>query len=203
MAFLRTLDGEGSGGLWDHRTWYPFLLAPFWLGGLLLVAGAGGAARRRGVGLALLGLSVGIAVLEAFYLGTEYLPFLTGVAGRIELVLAWVAVVAVLFLRRRGARSVSAVEATIAAQALLGVLHLLTLPSSQVRVWLSAFPLGEALAAVGTNFLPGFWIALAGLAVAALPAYVRGGQGFQSPSTKSNWSPSPSKSRTSSTSLRK
>ncbi len=169
------VGGALGSALWRERRWYPFLLAPVWVVALLAVAGPGAAAqaRRRAVGAALLGLSVALAVFEACYLGIEYAPLLPDLLGRAEVVLAWVVVVGLLFLRRRADRRIDAVEAHVAGQALLSVAHLLTLPSSQLRAWLSAFPLHRVLEALGENFRPAFWAATALLALSLAPVYLR------------------------------
>lgn len=175
-AVAHDLIGSGGGSLlWRERRWYPFLLAPLWLAALLLVAGpsVAAASRRRAVGAGLLAAAVALAAFEAFYLGIEYAPLLPGLLGRAEVVLAWLFVVALLFVRRRADRHLGAVEAHVAAQALLGVAHLLTLPSSQVRVWLGAFPLEAAATAMLTNFRPAFWAGCLLLALSVLPVYLR------------------------------
>ena len=86
-AALHDLAARGQGSrLWEVRRWYPYALAPLWIVALLLTGGAGAAAqRRRGwVGPALLVLAVALVVLEACYLGTEYLALLPGVLGTFD-----------------------------------------------------------------------------------------------------------------------
>lgn len=175
-AAAHDLLGSGGGSLlWRERRWYPFLLAPLWLVALLLAAGPSAAAgsRRRVVGAALLACAVALAVFEACYLGIEYAPLLPGLLGRVEVVFAWLCVVGLLFFRRRDDRRLGAVEAHVAAQGLLGIAHLLTLPSSQVRVWLGAFPMEAAATAMLTNFRPAFWAGCLLLALSVLPVYLR------------------------------
>ena len=175
-AALRADLASGRLGeqLWQARRWYPQGLAPLWILALLAVLGSADRARRRRVivGGALLVLALALALLEACYLGVEYLSLLPATFGRVEVLLVWFVVVAILFLRRRGSGGVGAVEAHIGAQALLGFVHMLTLPATQARFWLDKFPLGEVLAAVGTNFRPAFWISCGALLLAAAPAYL-------------------------------
>jgi|GEM_PF-4507428 len=163
--------GRPGARLWEVRRWYPFGLAPLWLAALLAVALW--PRLRRLVGWALLSLALALAVLEAFYLGVEYAPLLPQVLGWGETLLVWVAVVLVLFVRRPTDRGVGAVEAHVAAQALLGWFHLLTLPSSEARIRWGTHSLGEMATSLTTNFRPAFWAALAGLMLAFLPVYLR------------------------------
>lgn len=153
--------------LWHARAWYPFLLAPIWLLALLLIR------FRTIVGWALLLLAVGLAVFEAIYLRSDYASFLPPPMGVVEAVAAWIAIVAILFWRRKPDRRIAAVEAAVAAQALLCVAHLLTLPLTMARPWLADYPFGDVAAAVVTNFPPAFWSACAALLVVAVPVYVR------------------------------
>jgi hypothetical protein len=164
--------GELLDGLWQARRWYPYALAPVWIGALLLAWARPGA--RRGIGVSLLVLAVLLAGFEAVYLGFEYVPMIARL-GRAEVVLAWLCVVAVLFVRRRDDRRIDAVEAHVAAQALLGALHLVTLPTSQGRVWWRDYPAADVFAAVTQNFRPGFWVGLAALLLAAAAVYLRRG----------------------------
>jgi len=112
-------------------------------------------------------------VLEAAYLRTDYEAFLPGVLGPLETGVAWCVVIAILVWRPRRARRLDAFEATIGAQAFLGVAHGLTLPSTFARDLVGREPPSELLAAIGEAFAPGFWVGLAGLALVTLPAYVR------------------------------
>lgn len=169
------LEGRGSAGLWAARRWYPFALAPLWLLALL----AAGRVRRhprpawrRGLGLALLGVSAGVAAFEWAYLHADYVGFLGPALARAEVVLAWGFVLGLLFWRRRGAWSPAALEATVAAQALLALVHACTLPSTDARCWWDGHELGSLCRALGQNYRPAFWVGLAGLLLAALPAYL-------------------------------
>lgn len=164
-------------GAWQARRWYPYALAPVWLAALALAWARPG--WRRGVGAVLFALGVLVAAFEAIYLSFDYLPLLAFL-GRLEVLAAWLAVVAVLFARRRDDRGLGAVEAHVAAQALLGVLHLLTLPASQARVWLSDYPLADVLSAVTQNFRLPFWSGILALGVAAGAVYLRRGAGVES-----------------------
>ena len=168
------LAGEAHGfRTWEVRRWYPYALALFWLWALLWVAGppAAAAARRARAGAVLLTLTVGVAVLEACYLAVEYAPLLPQVLGRAEALIAWALVVAILFLRRGTDRRVGAVEGHVGAMALLSLLHLLTLPSSEARPWLGPYAWSDVCSAVGTNFRPAFWLACGGLALASAATY--------------------------------
>ena len=172
-AALLDLSSCGPGWrLWEVRRWYPYALAPLWLVALLLSQGRAAARRRHRVGLGLLVLAGALVVLEACYLGTEYAPLLPDPWGRGEVVAAWLLVVTILFWRRRADRRVDAVEAHVGAQALLGLVHLLTLPSSEARGWIGAYPLGDVLGALAANFRPAFWLACLGLALAATATYL-------------------------------
>lgn len=158
--------------LWAQRSWYPYALLPIW-GAALLLARSGDRRRRRLAGGGLFAFTVGLAVLEAYYLRADYESFLSGTAGRVESVFAWLLVLAILFFRRRADRGLGAVEATIAAQALLAFVHLLTLPSSFARPWLGICDARIVVEAIGTDFRPAFWIGCAALLTAALPVYLR------------------------------
>lgn len=174
-ALVRDLSSASPAThLWRERRWYPFLLAPLWILALLYGAGSGpGAlARRRRAGALLLVLAAGLAVFEACYLAHEYAPLLPDLLGRAEGALVWLLVVAVLFARRRADRRLDALEAHVGAQALLGLMHFVTLPSSQARPWMREAALGDVARALVSNFPPAFWLALGLLALAAAPAYL-------------------------------
>ncbi|MFM8387569.1 MAG: hypothetical protein ACKOCB_12230 [Planctomycetia bacterium] len=164
-------QGRTAQRLWEARRWYPFALVLPWSLALLAVAWRPG--WRTAVGTALMVLALGLCVLEACYLAVEYEPLLPRLLGGLEGVIAWLVVVALLFARRRGDRSLGAVEAHVASQALLGWLHLLTLPATQARGWLGEHGLGEVAGAVAANFQPAFWCALLGLLAMWLPACTR------------------------------
>jgi hypothetical protein len=174
-ALMLDLGGTAPGcRSWEVRRWYPYALAPFWLWALAWVAGpaAGSTARRGRVGAALLTLAVIVAVLEACYLGVEYAALFPSVLGRAEALIVWVLVVGVLFLRRRADRRIAAVEAHVGAQALLSLFHLLTLPSSEARPWVGPYAWSDVCGALATNFRPAFWLACAGVALAAGATYL-------------------------------
>ena len=125
------------------------------------------------VGWALALVSLGILVLEAAYLYHDYEPFTAGTAGTVEGCLVFALVAAVLLYRRSAHRSVRAVEATIASQALLGFAHLLTLPSTMARPWLAHYSQEAIFRAIGVNFCPPFWIGCSSLVLAAGVVYCR------------------------------
>ncbi len=171
-AARRDLEqGRPGARLWEVRRWYPFGLAPLWLLALLLAALW--PRLRALVGGSLLVLALGLALFEACYLGVEYAPLLPEVLGRGEVLLVWGGVVLVLFARRVVDRAPGAVEAHVAAQALLGWFHLLTLPATEARTWWAAHPVVDVVSTLATNFRPAFWVALAGLLLAFLPIYLR------------------------------
>lgn len=164
---------EGTAGrhLWEARRWYPFVLVLLWALALLLVAWRPG--WRGGVGLGLMLVALALAVLEACYLAVEYEPLLPHLLGPAEGLLAWGLVLAVLFVRRAPDRALGAVEAHVASQALLSWLHLLTLPATEARCWLGEHGTLDVACAVGANFQPAFWAALAGLTAMWLPTCLR------------------------------
>jgi hypothetical protein len=171
-ALADDLSARGPGlRLWEARRWYPYLLVPFWLVGLAWVALRPRA--RRPVGVGLLVLTLAVAVLEAFYLAVEYAPLLPDVFGQGEALIAWGIVATVLLWRRAPDRTPDAVEAHVASQAMLGWLHLLTLPATQARCWLDRHQVDDVVCAVGTNFGAAFWWGIAGLALMSLPVYLR------------------------------
>lgn len=159
------------GHLWALRLWYPYALAAVWVLAALAVYGTRGRVehlRRRVVGAVLAIVTVGVVALEATYLASDYEPLSRGVWADVEHVAAFVAVLTVLLLRRPADRHLGAVEGTIGAQALLCVLHLLTLPSTYARRW---FEGGEAVPAIvarlGDGFPLPFWLASAACLAAA------------------------------------
>jgi hypothetical protein len=158
--------------LWEARPWYPYALAPLW-GLALLASAAGGPRRRRRVARALGVLAVGIAVFEACYLRADYLSFLPGALGVLEVTLAWLLVVLLLFHRRRADRAPGGVEAALAAQALLCAAHLVTLPSTMVRPWVGTHDAAAILRSTFANFPPAFWVGVLGCLLVALPVYLR------------------------------
>ena len=176
-AVVETVRGpDRIGPAWDRRRWYPYALLPFWILALALVSGrraGAGTLSRRLVGVGLWGLALALALFEALYLRTEYLPFAPGLLGRVEGFLAWLLVLTLLFYRRPVDRRLGAVEATIASQALLSFVHALTLPSTMARGWWGAFDTSAVLATVWTNFPFAFWLGCAGLLLIALPIYLR------------------------------
>lgn len=176
LAVTSTAQPPGS-RLWEARRWYPYLLVPFWA--LALAWAAWKPRARRGVGLALLALTCGLAVLEAFYLAVEYAPLLPEVFGHAEALIAWGIVATVLLWRRAPDRSFAAVEAHVASQALLSWLHFLTLPATQARCWLDRHSVDDVACAVGTNFGAPFWWGIAGLVLLSLPVYLRPAPGVR------------------------
>jgi hypothetical protein len=156
------------GAVWSARAWYPYFLAPVWVAALLLARR--GASARRAVARSLLVLSAAIAAFEARYLWTEYDELFRGLPQGLETGVAWLLVCAVLFWRPL--RREDPVGATVSAQALLGTLHAFTFLFQDARLWLSqghgAGPIARALLA---NYQPGYWLAVAGLALAAAPGY--------------------------------
>lgn len=174
-ALLSALRGPDRGHeLWGARPWYPFLLAPLWLLALLLAGPPGDPARRRMrrvVDGALLLLAVGVAIFEACYLATDYVSLMSGALGFAEGMAAWLVILGMLFWRRRRSRHLGAVEAAVAGQALLGFVHLLTLPATMARPWVGLFDLGSVARAIWLNYLPPFWVACAGMLLIAMPVY--------------------------------
>jgi hypothetical protein len=167
-------ESEGVvGAVWRRRAWYPYVLALPWALALLLVSGVGGAGRRRWVGAALWLLCLAVAAFEAAYLRSDYASFLPGALGRAEAAAVWLFVVFLLFYRRKADFGLGAVEATVAAQALLGFAHLATLPSSMARAWFGTYDMDCVTRAVLGNFPPAFWIGGCALLLVALPVYLR------------------------------
>lgn len=164
---------EGSAGrhLWEARRWYPYVLVLLWA--LALGLAAWRPAWRTGVGTGLMLVALALAVLEACYLAVEYEPLLPHLLGPVEGLLAWALVLAVLFARRAPDRSLGAVEAHVAAQALLSWLHLLTLPATEARCWLGEHGTLAVAGAVCANFQPAFWAAVLGLLAMWLPTCLR------------------------------
>ena len=171
-AVREAVDGPARvSPFWERRRWYPYFLLPLWI--LALGVAAQGGRWRRMAGAGLWGLTLFLALFEALYLYTEYAPFLQGLWGRLEGFGAWCFVLAILVYRRPADRHLGAVEAAVAAQALLGFVHALTLPSTMARVWLPGFS-GEAVwTAVVQNYPAPFWIGCVGLLLVALPVYLR------------------------------
>lgn len=174
-AVVCSVDGTAQAcPFWDVRRWYPWYLVLLWAPALLLVRGRAPDSKRRRLAGGLMWLATfGLIAFEFFYLRAEYLPFLPGGWGTAERVGAWLFVVFVLLYRRKADRTLGAVEATVAAQALLGFIHALTLPSTMARGWLGRHEPGAVLEAVWTNFPPSFWIGCAGLLLLSLPIYLR------------------------------
>ena len=160
--------------LWAVRRWYPWFLWPAWALALLLSAGSPAGSRRRWlVGAGLLLLSLALVLFEAAYLRQEYVPFLSGLPGRVEVAAAWLVVGAILLWRRRRDRRVGALEATLAGQGLLGAAHALTLPTTVARPWWGAHSPGRVLASLWIDFPTAFWMGLAALLLVSLPVYLR------------------------------
>jgi hypothetical protein len=175
-ALARLVTTGDWSSVWAQRKWYPFLLAPVWAFALLAVALAApgaGTRRRRLIGGGLLALSVGLAGLEWAYLRADYVGFLGPGFATMEWMLAWLLVVGVLAYRPRGAWRLGAIEAAVASQALLAVLHLCTLPSTDLRGWMPVASVGSALGALLTNYRPAFWIGAIALCVTLLQGYAR------------------------------
>jgi hypothetical protein len=55
------------------------------------------------------------------------------------------------------------VEGHVASQALLSLVHMVTLPTSEMRPWLGRHPLSDVLSAVFSNFHPAFWVGMGAL----------------------------------------
>jgi hypothetical protein len=171
-AIARAATTGEWGLVWAQRRWYPFLLAPLWAGALFVAAGAG-ARRRRTLGAALLAVSGGLAALEWAYLRSDYVGFFGPGLQTLEWVLAWTLVLGVLLYRPRGTWRLGAIEATVASQALLAVLHLGTLPSTDLRGWLPAASLESAFGALFTNYMPAFWLGTLALCATVVGGYAR------------------------------
>jgi hypothetical protein len=170
------IDASWWRPLWRARRWYPWYLAGLWALVLLAVRGraANGSDRVRvAVGGAVWVLTLGLLAFEAAYLKTEYAPFLPGRWGSAEAVGAWLLVAAILLWRRRVDRRLGAVEAVVGAQALLGFVHGLTLPTTVARCWWDGNDAGQVLQAVWADFPPSFWMGMAGFLLVAVPVYLR------------------------------
>jgi len=152
--------------MWSRRAVYTHAFLPVWLIALLI------AWRRPKTANVLLWLvTLAVAVLEAFYLNSDYKSFLPGWAGRAESALSWGGVVAVLLYRPRRHRRWDAYQATIGAQALLALMHAATLPASVLRDWYGTFGTEAISGRVLEQFEPGFWIGCAGLLLIVLWGY--------------------------------
>jgi hypothetical protein len=113
-----------------------------------------------------------VVVLEARYLGSDYLGFLPGRGARIETVVVWCFVVLVLVYRRPADRHLGAVEASVSAQAMLGLLHGVTLPATFARDLVGVLSTGDVVARTWAIFGLGFWVGMVGLVCTALPGYL-------------------------------
>lgn len=166
--------GPVESTLWPRRVNYPYALAFVWLIALLVARG-----RRHKIGWLLLGVSACVLVLEWAYLHSDYQPMVFHQSGGAEAWLAWGFVALVLILRPRGRWHPSHVTATVAAQATLGALHMLTLPTTMVRDWIGRRSLGDIVEVISQNFGPGYWYGLTGMFALAvigwLPAKSRHG----------------------------
>ena len=159
---------------WAVRRWYPWFLWPVWALALLLTGGTSRGGRRRTViGLGMLLFTLALLAFEAAYLRAEYVAFLPGALGRAEALAAWLLVACLLLWRRASDRHLGALEATVAAHALLGCAHALTLPSTMARQWWGDHGADRVIAAVWANFPPAFWMGLGALALVAAPVYLR------------------------------
>jgi hypothetical protein len=164
-------EGGPLQAVWKARTWYPYLLAPLWLLALLWTPRLAPAGRRR-LGVFFLVLGIAIAVLEACYIATDFQGLFVGTAGVVEDVVAWSVVAAVLFVRP-GGRPLLDPVAAVAGQALLGFLHAMTFPAYDVLTWASQRRgLAGVVEGLVFKYRPAFWLALAGLLLAAAPAYL-------------------------------
>lgn len=153
--------------LWHRRVVYPYALVPLWIALLLL-------ARRRTRLASWLGmaLGVGIVVLEAAYLRSDYLELSPHVLGRLEVGIIWSAIVLLVLVIpwRSGRRP----EAILGAHGALALLHALTLPCTAIRDRIPDHGVGELLGMIAERFGPGFWLGLLGTSVMALALFTRG-----------------------------
>jgi hypothetical protein len=157
------------GAFWEVRVWYPYVLAPLWVAALVVALGSARLARAAGWGL--LAVSLGVAVFELAYISWQFHGFLPSWLRPLEVGVAWLVVLAILFVRRPG-RSALDPEATVSAHAFLSVCHGLTYPVSDVRGWLrSDYEWGPILRSLFSDYLPAYWVALGALLVAAIPGY--------------------------------
>jgi hypothetical protein len=165
---------EGLGGalhgVWRQRAWYPFLLAPLWLA-VLLAARRPGSRASRAAGRALLCVSIAVAVLEAFYLGTDWRGMTAPALRGVEVAVAWLVVCAILFGRPAGSRLADP-GAVVSSQALLCAGHALTFPVYDGAAWLlEGYSSSAVLSTILSNYRPGFWLSLAAVSLAAAPLY--------------------------------
>ncbi|MDJ0972944.1 MAG: hypothetical protein QNJ98_00615 [Planctomycetota bacterium] len=167
MESLGAGAGGGAEALWRRRPIYAYALVPFWILGLLMAR-----RHRRAAGALLWLLTLGVVVLEALYLQSDYRPFFPKLLGSLETGIAWCVVCAMLVFRRPADRQLGAVESTVAAQALLAFVHGLTLPCTHVRDYVDHLTFAQLAERVGDAFAPGFWIGMAGFLLIAIPGYV-------------------------------
>lgn len=171
--------GGALSAAWEARVWYPYFLVPLWIGAAVALPRLGTAGRRR-VGRAALVVSGLLVAFEAVYLFKDFDvgPFfnwgpawLRPVGG----VLTLAVVAAILFRRRAGRGGVDDVEATLAAQALLGALHAFSFPAWDALRWsLNGYGPWPVAAALFTNYRPGIGVAALGFLLVARPGYFSG-----------------------------
>lgn len=149
--------------LWPRRVNYPYALALLWLIALLVARG-----RRHGIGWLLVAVSALVLVLEWAYLHSDYQPMVFHQSAGAEAWIAWGFVTLVLVLRPHGRWHPRNVTETVGAQATLGALHMLTLPTTMVRDWIGERSIGEILEVISQNFGPGYWYGLAGMCALAV-----------------------------------
>ena len=161
------VTGRGTlADVWQRRASYPFVLALGWLAAFLLASRSPAAAGRW-----LWCLTFVLIGVEAAYLTIDYEGLFPGLLGAAEVWVVFSFVVIVLLLRPRGS-GLAAWRRLLAAQALLCVLHLITLPCTYVRPVVLEQSLGETFHAIQAHFGPAFWLGFAGCLLIVLPVYV-------------------------------
>ncbi len=160
------VTGDGTlADVWQRRASYPFVLALGWLIAFLL-AGRGVSAASRW----LWSLTLVLIGVEAAYLRIDYEGLFPDFLGAAEVWLVFSFVVIVLLLPPRWS-GLASWRRLLAAQALLSILHLVTLPCTYVRPVVLQQSLGETLHLIQAQFGPAFWVAFLGCVLIVLPIY--------------------------------
>ncbi len=161
------VTGSGTGAaLWQLRASYPFVLALGWLLAWLLTMRS-----KRAAWVCLAWLTGLLIAVEAAYLSIDYEGLFPALLGPWEAWLIFLFVVAVLLWHPRRSQPVPW-RRLLAAQALLSILHLITLPCTHVRPRIETRSLFETLGAIPASFGPAFWLALVGCGLIAWPVYL-------------------------------
>ncbi len=164
---------EFLAGLWAVRRVYPYLFVPVWAVSLAVLHRCPRSRLTAASSESLAYLSAIVVAIEASYLYSDYVGVLSGALRWLEIGAIWLAVIAILYWRRRGRGWIQDPLATISAQAALGLAHVLSFVVADLQLAHRAIPLTQdRVVAVLGQYRVGYVVSVLGFALMAVVGYV-------------------------------